>query len=62
MICPGELVHLYSACGLLVALHTTERYLPSTIDILLCDDVLNVGLSRSENNNSHKLFRVSLLS
>ena len=56
MTSPDELVHLYSAFGLLVALHTTDRYLPSTIDILFCDDVLNVGRSRSMNQESRKSF------
>ena len=49
MTSPDEVVHLYSAFGLLFALHTTKRYLPSITDTLPCDDVLSVGLSRSEN-------------
>ena len=53
MTCPVELIHLYFAVGLLVALHTTDRDLPSTIDILLCDDVLNVGRSRSVKKELH---------
>ena len=51
MTSPDDVVHLYSALGLLVALQTTERYLPSTTDILFCDDVLNVGVSRSKNKD-----------
>ena len=59
MTCPDELVHLYSAFGLLVALHTIEIYLPSITDILFCDDVLNVGLSRSGNkHNNHTHYTV----
>ena len=59
MTCPDELVHLYSAFGLLVALHTIEIYLPSITDILFCDDVLNVGSSRSGNkHNSHTHYTV----
>ena len=55
---PDDVVHLYSALGLLVVLHTTERYLPSTTDMLFCDDVLNVGRSTSKNeiSKNHSTF------
>ena len=43
MIFPDEVVHLYVAIGLLVALQATEKYLPSITDTLVGDVVLNVG-------------------
>ena len=43
MILPDEVVHLYVAIGLLVALQATEKYLPSITDTLVGDVVLNVG-------------------
>ena len=58
---PDDVVHLNSVFTLVVALHTTERYLPSTTDVAICDDVLNVGLSRSKNEDLHNHHIVSLM-